>query len=308
MSIEHVGRLRRVAVAIIVAVATTPLWAQEQDQEQAASSHPVSWSLSGLVRYEAAFKTESDENIVNQRGNPFNGVEVQRDSTALGGGPDTVIRNGETADNDWNLMQLRSQLDLSASLTPNLRFFGRLRGIYDLAPYDEFNPDAVGSQAAGFNYQEPEYFEYDSFNSGGSQNLLEVAGEKFMIDLPSFYLDYQTGPLLVRVGQQQIAWGQALFFRVLDLPNGLDLRRHLFLDYAPEEYADERIGSLGIRSTWQANSQWEVDAFVQKFQPTIYPNANTPYNAIASQFSIRDRYDDYDDKLNTGLRVRGSHG
>ncbi|WP_420464777.1 DUF1302 family protein [Panacagrimonas sp.] len=306
------GRIAAVIIAAIGGItaghmATNAVYAQEPEQAP-PEDHQVTWSLSGLVRYEAAFKTTSDENIVNQRGNPFNGVEVQRDSTALGGGPDTVIRNGEPADNDWNLMQLRTQLDLSAGLTPNLRFFGRLRGIYDLAPYDEFDPDAVGSQAAGFNYQEPEYFEYDSFNNGGSQNLLEIAGEKFMIDLPSFYLDYQRGPLLVRVGQQQIAWGQALFFRVLDVPNGLDLRRHLFLDYAPEEYADERIGSPAIRTTWQATQEWEVDAFVQKFQPTIYPNANTPYNAIASQFTIRDRYDDYDDKLNTGLRLRGSHG
>lgn len=114
--------------------------------------------------------------------------------------------------------------------------------------------------------------------------------------------------MLVRVGQQQIAWGQALFFRVLDLPSGLDLRRHLFLDYAPEEYADERIASPAIRTTWQATQQWEVDAFAQKFQPTIYPNANTPYNAIASQFTIRDQYGRFNDKVNGGLRLRGSHG
>lgn len=295
----------RALFTLAAAAVAGPTNAQESSE---AASQPISWSLSGLVRYEAAVKTSSDENIVNQRGNLFNGVEVARDSSALGGGPDTVIRNGEPADNDWNFMQLRTQLDLSASFTPNLRFFGRLRGVYDLAPYDESDPDAVGSQAVGFNYQAPEYFEYDDFNKGNSQNPLEIAGEQFMIDLPSFYFDYQRGPVLVRVGQQQIAWGQALFFRVLDLPNGLDLRRHLFLDYAPEEYADERIGALGLRTTWQASSQWEVDAFVQKFQPTIYPNPNTPYNAIASQFTVQDLYEEVDDKLNTGIRVRGTHG
>ena len=288
-------------------VGLAPASAQEANPDAASSG--VQWSMDGFLRLDSAFKTSDRENIVNQRGNPFNGREVQRDSTLLGGGPDTVVRQGKTADNDWNLMQLRSQVDLSMTLTSNMQIFARLRGTYDFAPYDEFDPDDTGSQAVGFNYQEPEYFEYGDFEDGDSFNTLETAGRQYMIDLPSLYLDYQTGSVLVRVGQQQIAWGQALFFRVLDLPNGLDLRRHLFLDYAPEEYADERIGSLGIRSTWQATQQWEVDGFVQQFQPTIYPNANTPYNAIASQFTIRDLYNsEYDDKLNGGLRVRGSHG
>lgn len=130
-----------------------------------------------------------------------------------------------------------------------------------------------------------------------------------MVDVPALYVDYQDGPVLVRFGQQQIAWGQALFFRVLDLPNGLDLRRHLVLDYAPEEFADERIGSLELRTTWQATQQWEVDAFVQRFLPTLYPNPNTPYNAIASGFTVRDRWNNqYNDKFNGGLRLRGTFG
>eukprot|EP00456_Euglypha_rotunda_P038777 TRINITY_DN2981_c0_g1_i12.p2 TRINITY_DN2981_c0_g1~~TRINITY_DN2981_c0_g1_i12.p2 ORF type:complete len:201 (-),score=70.15 TRINITY_DN2981_c0_g1_i12:11-613(-) len=42
------------------------------------------------------------------------------------------------------------------------------------------------------------------------------------------------------------------------------------------------------------------------FQPTIYSNPNTPYNVIASQFTVHDRFSDVDDKLNYGLRLRGS--
>ena len=48
---------------------------------------------------------------------------------------------------------------------------------------------------------------------------------------------------------------------------------------------------------------------MQRFLPTIYPNANTPYNAIASQFTIHDSWNkQYDDKLNGGVRVRGNLG
>ena len=48
----------------------------------------------------------------------------------------------------------------------------------------------------------------------------------------------------MRIGQQQITWGEALFFRVADIANGLGLRRHLFLDFGAEEYADERLQPL----------------------------------------------------------------
>jgi hypothetical protein len=52
-----------------------------------------------------------------------------------------------------------------------------------------------------------------------------------------------------------------------------------------------------------------VDGFVQRFLPTIYPNANTPYNAIASQFTIHDQWNArYDDKFNEGIRIRGNNG
>jgi hypothetical protein len=284
-----------------------------------ADDSGIKWSFSGLMRLETAIHMTGQENIVNQRGNPFNGKPIARNSIPYGGdaaeGPpnvgsaDIVVRNGEEGDNAFNLMQLRSQFDIDGAVTEHLRIFARVRGIYDFAPYDEYDPDSIGSQAVGNDYQEPEYFENRDFLHGGSTNPLEIAGRKFMIDMPALYVDYTSGPVLIRFGQQQIAWGQALFFRVLDLPNGLDLRRHLVLDYAPEEFADERIGSLGLRTTWQATQNWEVDAFVQRFLPTLYPNPNTPYNAIASQFTVRDQWNnEYNDKFNGGLRLRGNFG
>ena len=309
------------ALALGAVSITTSVFAQEAAAPAAEpdatpameDAGPSMWTTSGFMRVESAIRMTGDENIVNQRGNPFNGKTVARDSrpyAGAGGVADTVTRSGQNADNEFNLLQARGQFDLTGALSENFRLFARARGVFDFAPYDEFDPDKVpGADPIGFNYQEPEYFEYRKFRDGSATNPLEVAGRKYMIDLPALYLDYQKGSLLVRVGQQQIAWGQALFFRVLDLPNGLDLRRHLFLDYAPEEYADERIGSLGIRTTWQATQQWEVDGFFQRFLPTIYPNANTPYNAIASQFTIHDQWNvKYDDKFNGGLRIRGNLG
>lgn len=276
----------------------------------------MDYNISGFIRAEMAVKTVDEENPYNQRGNLFNGVAVERrgalPQTNLPLLPqptinDTAVRNGIPADNDFNFTQVRMENTIQLRFNSNWSSTIKLRGIFDAAAYEEFDPEDVNSEAVGYLYGEPNYFEYDDFETGGVQNRLEWAGEDYMIDIPTAYIDYQDGPLLIRAGNQQIAWGQALFFRVMDVANGLDLRRHLILDFASEEYADERISSPAIRASYQIGV-WELDTFVQMFQPTIYPNPNTPYNVIASQFTIRDTYDSVDEELNSGFRLKGSIG
>ncbi|MDZ4079012.1 DUF1302 family protein [Hydrocarboniphaga sp.] len=270
----------------------------------------VGFSFSGFSRIETAIRMTGEENPFNQRGNLFNGVPTARcggvPPTPVCISPDVATRNGQKANNQFNLQQFRTHLDFQATFNENWSARALVRGIYELGEYDNFSRDAVGSNADGYLYGKPNFFEYDNYRKGGCQNRLEVCGRNYMVDLPNFTVDYQNGPLLIRAGNQQIAWGQALFFRVLDVPNGLDLRRHLFLDYTPEEYADERISSPAIRASYQINNEWEADSYVQMFQPTIYSNPNTPYNVIASQFTVHDRFNQVDDKLNYGLRLRGS--
>jgi len=86
------------------------------------------------------------------------------------------------------------------------------------------------------------------------------------------------------------------------------LRRHSILDFASEEYADERISSPAVRVSYQFGSSWELDMFAQQFQPSIYGNPNTPYNVIPSQFTVQDRFSQYDEKINSGFRLKGFIG
>ncbi|WP_420465102.1 DUF1302 family protein [Panacagrimonas sp.] len=329
-------RLSALAIAAMAAFATPSAMAQDGG----GFFSDLGVQFGGFVRFDSAYRTTNLENMNNLRGNPFNGVATARRGglplrdqlqiidplnpligtitgllDALGANevgllPDMAARNTPPADNDWNLNQFRGKFDMQLQFSSNLQLYASLRTIYDMGNYDNWNPNSVpGADPMGFNSQEPEFFEYDDFESGGCLNPLEVCGEKYMADFTSLYLDYQSGPVLVRVGQQQIAWGQALFFRVFDVPNGLDLRRHLILDDALEEYADERVASPGVRVTWQATQEWELDAYGQWFVPTTFPNANTPYNVIPAQFSIRESWSDrFDDKINYGLRLRGNFG
>ena len=276
----------------------------------------IDMSFSGMIRLETAIKTVDDENPNNQRGNLFNGVEVERN----GGLPvlglelpsllnDTTTRNGVPADNDFNQVQIRTENTLQLRFTDNISATVKMRGVFDAAEYDEFDPSSVASLRGGHLYSgAPNYFEHDDFDDGGSFHPLEAAGDNYMVDFPSLYVDYQDGPILVRAGNQQVAWGQALFFRVMDVANGLDLRRHLILDFASEEYADERISAPGIRASYQFESGWELDTFVQMFIPSVLPNPETPYNLIPSQFTVHERYENYDEELNSGFRLKGNFG
>lgn len=300
--------LRTVIVCIIGVVATAPAGAaDEADESLGAPQSDFSISFDGFVRSETAIKTGSAENPFNQRSNVMNGRTVARSSALIGGFSDTATRNGAPADNEIDLQLFRAELNFNVKFTPHTGLIMKVRGVFDPGWYSEFSPQGINSAAVGGQYSEPNYFRY--YVDGMSNPApLERSGRNYLIDVPSLFLAFDNGPFNLRVGNQQIAWGQAVFFRVLDVVDGLDLRRHSVLDFASEEFADKRVPALAARASYQFNPDWLMDGYVQKFQPTIYPNANTPYNVIASQFSVHDLYDDYDSKLSYGLRVKGRAG
>ena len=264
-------------------------------------STDMSYTLSGLFRSETAFATNGGQNPLNQTGNLYNGVPTVRASPLL---TDTATRDGQNYDQVFNMQQFRFEVDGSVKFSPSFTLIGKLRANYDPDWYHDFDPALSDSHAVGELYGKPDFFAYDA--AGLSHpNPLEWAGSNYMVDFPALFLEYNDGPVTLRLGNQQIAWGQAIFFRVLDIPDGLDFRRHSVLDYVPEEFSDKRIPALALRASFQMGQSWLLDSFVEKFQPTVYPNPNTPYNAIASQFTIVDDYRLYDSRLNFGLRLKG---
>ena len=265
----------------------------------------IDFSWSGYVRSETAFGNAGDKrNPFNQNGNLYNGVAVQRTSAL---GTDTTVRSGGTDHQPINLQLFRVQLDTDTKLLPQLRLIAKLRGVFDPAWYTQFDPNEVGGQAAGKLYGRPNYFQFNVERNSDPMPL-EWTGRHYQVYFPALFLQYDHGPFNIRVGNQQIAWGQALFFRVLDVVDGLDLRRHSVLDYVPEEFSDKRVPSLAVRASYQITDGWLADAFVQKFQPTVYSNPNTPYNVIASQFTVHDLYSNTDTRVNYGIRFKGSVG
>ncbi len=244
-------------------------------------------NITGFLRQEAAYGL-GNANPYNQYGNLFNGREVVN---SLGG---RITRQSESSEPDWNLFASRGELDIKA------RFNDNWEGYLKLRAFGEWSLDK-------------EFSQLDYFHSGfdqGRGSVFEANDEEWMLDVPAFYLDYNNGPLWLRIGNQQIAWGEAIFFRVFDVPNGLDLRRHSFLDVAAEEYSDKRVPSLGIRGSYRFENDWEVEAFAQHFRPTVLMPLGSPYNVIASQFVVQEKqgWEAKDDKVNFGVRVTGRAG
>ncbi|HET8883551.1 MAG TPA: DUF1302 family protein [Solimonas sp.] len=219
-------------------------------------------------------------------------------------------------DNHFNYQILRGELELGVHLNNDLTLISRLRAIYDPGWYDDFNAHSLDDTRGGISgglhslyAGDTNYFAYQ-VEGDKHPNPLEWAGRNYQIYFPALFLEYNHGPLNIRLGNQQIAWGQAIFFRVLDIVDGLDLRRHSLLDYAQEEFSDKRVPALGLRVGYQINDEILADAYVQKFQPTVYGNPNTMYNVIPVQFTVHDMYHEggYDDKFSYGLRLKGSYG
>ena len=284
----------------------------------------IDWNISGFIRQEGAVSLDSGkENYYNQGGNIYNDVDVPN---VLAAGVTGALVNNQAGvdlstfaapanfnrkelfygaagvestasfaeDNDWNLVQTRIELDIGATISDSLKFVTKVRGIYVPDEYD--NHGAVN------------YFETPFRDDCGTR--LEACGENYMVDLPSFYADYTNGPLWIRVGNQQIAWGEAIFFRVLDTANALDLRRHSVCEFASEEYADKRVPALGVRGSYSFQNDWELEAWTQEAQVNILSNENTPYNVITSTFVVsqEDGFDEIEDEWNTGVRLRGQIG
>lgn len=288
------------------------------------------WEVSGQIRQELAYKVTDAQNPATQGysfgnagkpvafgGLPLGGPYVQT-GAACGGLTECLIHPTATKrDIDWNWFATRLDLQFDGKLSDKAKATIKARGIVDetrnlekdshgytitsTAPYNPVYRSTAGDILSGSSFKQK--------FGGTSGGPLSYATGRSLVDLPSAYVDYNDGPLWIRAGQQQIAWGEALFFRVADQVNGLDLRGHLF-GVAAEEYSDTRRPSLGVRANFRLNDKSDIDTFVQRFAATLVPQGETPYSLIPDAFTIDEKpgYDKVKNKWNAGFRLKGEVG
>lgn len=232
------------------------------------------------------------------------------------GASDTITRQVKSRDPIINYHILRMEVSPTLSWG-QWSIQSRFRGIYDpgdlgYRSFDMSDFTQDGELRGGVPRQyhgKPDLFGYRT-DDEKNPIFLERSGKHYMVDTPALFLQWTNGNVTFRLGNQTVAWGQLIFFRIMDQANGLDLRRHLILDRGLEEYADERMSAPGLRVTWQTTDKITTDFFAQQFIPSILPNDNTPYNLVVSQFTLHDRYTSSgaDKKINFGVRARGEYG
>jgi hypothetical protein len=202
---------------------------------------------------------------------------------------------GLNEDRDFNMFNTRAELDIQAKFSRNLAAFVKVRAYFDGTSWLE------GSNVTGGdNFSQNKYW----YNGNGSPTEM-YSSDDFMLDLPAAYVDWNQGPLWLRIGNQTIAWGEAYFFRVMDVANGLDLRRHLTLGPGAEEYQDSRVASPGIRLSYTFDNGWEIDAFAQMWSPTILPGKNTPYSVVPHSVTLDEgaEFDEAEGSINYGFKL-----
>lgn len=194
---------------------------------------------------------------------------------------------------NFNTFNTRMELDIQAKFNQEFSAYMKFRAWYDATR--NFTDAKVGDS-----------FDHNAFIGDRMGRYGEVSGSDYILDIPALYLDWNRGPLWIRVGNQVIAWGEAYFFRTMDVANGLDLRRHLTLGPGAEEYQDQRIASPGVRLSYTFDNGWELDAFAQMWSPTLLPGANTPYNLVnqgGARLDPETGMDDARNSINYGARL-----
>jgi len=302
----------------------------------------------GTIRSDTSIRTTSLQNFYNQGNQPYQHIDVPRQaylppalSSAILGVPvlpgsewqipipnspliptnDTVRRDSfiksENIKSNYQVFRFGGEMNIA--FTDSLRFNVQTRVLFDPDIYGMFDANDVANIQGGIpaggadRYADTGRANFYSMRGrdGKKLNPTEFAGRKYLLDFPTLLLEYKQDAFNVRFGIQQIAWGQAIFFQTFDVPNGLDFRRHLVLGRAIEEFSDLRVPALALRTAVQASDEILVDSYISKFQPTIIPNPNTPFNVAPSQFyKPIDNYTsgNYDFKLNFGIRMKADYG
>lgn len=189
----------------------------------------------------------------------------------------------------------------------DLNIYGKLSENFSVTLQPRFFHDMTKSADNHFR-------QYDSFprDFSGSGSLLEGGGKDFNAELRQAYMDYREGNLWLRIGKQQIAWGEAIALRVLDTVNPLDLSQFLFIDRAFEEFDRIRIPQWFIRADYTIPNLTIPDLTAELIlnpgavTPTILPKQGAPYNLVPSFLKIRNNVNQ--GEPTAGGRVTGTAG
>ena len=144
----------------------------------------------------------------------------------------------------------------------------------------------------------------------GSGWMLRGGGNDFKAEMWQAYTDYRSGNWWVRLGKQQIAWGEALGLRVLDTINPLELSQNLSTDRIFEEFDRVRIPQWFARADYTIPNETIPDLTAEFILnpglvvPILLPPQGSPFNVVPAFLKVRNRVNQGEPTV--GGRITGS--
>ncbi|MBT4363923.1 MAG: hypothetical protein HOD17_05490, partial [Desulfobacteraceae bacterium] len=196
-------------------------------------------TIGGFIKNDSAWRIQDGEAFLH---GPDPNVGTQK---GLKSGDYTMCRNTLQIEGTWSPME-------------NLAITAIYRGIYEasLQLDDELKQNVIDAGAMN----SIDDYERDS-------------------DLREFFADLTWGDWHMRVGKQQIVWGEALGFRMSDIINPLDYSWH----YIFPDWEDIRIPLWGLNLAHKFSEKytlefvWLPGAFDTGFKPTKFGTAGTQW-------------------------------
>ncbi len=160
--------------------------------------------------------------------------------------PDGRLGGAQFEKGDVELSRSFLQLEATYTIDPEVKVYTRWRGAYD-ASFD-FNKDLQFSQPV-------------------------IDDQKRENEVRELYVDVRKGPLFIRLGKQQIVWGESDGLRLADIINPLDFRWHYFF----EDWQDIRQGLPAIRTIYGVTPKTDLELVwvPVTFKPAKFAGAGT---------------------------------
>ena len=144
----------------------------------------------------------------------------------------------------------------------------------------------------------------------GNGWMLRGGGNDFKAEMWQVYTDYRRGNLWVRLGKQQIAWGEALGLRVLDVVNPLELSQNLAFDRIAEEFDRVRVPQWFLRAAYTIPNATVPDLTAEfvlnpgLVVPTLIPPRGSPFNVVPAVLKVKNNV--HQGEPTVGGRLTGS--
>ena len=129
---------------------------------------------------------------------------------------------------DVELSKSFLQLEGTYTVNPDIKLYARWRGSYD----------------ASFDIQGQDKF-----------SRAVIDDQRLENEVRELYVDIRKGPLFLRLGKQQVVWGESDGLRLADIINPLDFRWHYFL----EDWQDIRQGLPMIRAIYGVTNKTDLE-------------------------------------------------